>query len=100
MSEHVEPIVAIDLDGQAIGFRHGVLVTASELPCDDWVVILLDVETSSMRLIGREHTLSVLTRSGLTAEGEVSVDRRDRRLEYTRLRGLGILRQEQEGRAA
>lgn len=92
MSERIQPLEAVHLDGQAITFAHGVLVTAADVPCDDWVVILLDVSAGSMPLIQHDHRLVIRTGDGLLATGEVRVSSRERRREYTRLAGVGLLR--------
>lgn len=91
MSERVQPLEAVHLDGQAIAFAHGVLVTTADVPCDDWVVVLLDVSAGSLPLVQHDHRLVVRTGDGLLMTGEVRVSSRERRREYTRLAGVGLL---------
>jgi hypothetical protein len=91
VSEQTHPLQSLKLDGRSIGFARGVLLVASDLPSDDWGVIMLDVASASLPLIGHEQQVVVRTADGIHAVGRVRVEAHERSVEHTRLHGVGPL---------
>lgn len=91
MVDVIQVIASLALDGQALRFRHGVLVQSAARPGDEWEIFLLDLSNCSLQLIGSESQAAIVTVAGSRLTGPVRHDRCARCVGYARLVSCGEL---------